>query len=602
MPEDASDVASPDPLSSLPEDISPSDIQATIRSRTEEVAQYLSADLVPRDEEGEAESEDADDAVDARPAYMEEDAFFDDGPRLPRHELTQAGKFIIDDNTTLTIPSNHPLSEPVADLLAPYSNKHLCEAAWDTFGDRKLSQSLRVLTKSRNPGQQHPLPLTAGQHFMSDIEASIFMAVLWPGMYASSLSVLSEIRKRLGSTWLRSLIKRSAEDGGPPRVLDAGTGGAAAMAWKDVLAAEMEVMREEGDDTVDVDGFAGRRTVLAASDSLRHRSSRLLEDTSFVPRLPDYVHVRHAPTEEDARQPPKRKEFDVIIASHALWPFSEDYERKEYVQNLWSLLNPNGGVLILIEKGIQRGFEVIAGARQFILEDLLSAHCVMNQKAKPPNEDGTPAGEKGMIIAPCTNHAKCPMYTIRGKSVGREDYCSFKQRYHRPSYLSDILSDERGHNHEDVQFSYLAVQRGRNLRDENKDIKQGDTATDLAFAGYENIDAQKHNLQRAAAKYNTPAPMALAQESTHPLSLPRILWSPLKRSGHVSMDVCTPAGKIERWTVAKSSGKVPYKAARKSDWGDLWALGAKGRVERSLRLGESERLAKIKKKKLKNTT
>lgn len=616
------------PINPLLQDLSPNDLRDIIRSRSEEIARYLSANLEPRGGGSEA----AEELLPQEEEEEEEDGFFDDGPRLPPHALNEAGKFMIADSTTLTIPADHALQAPVDELLAPYTNKHLTEAATRTFGgDRQLSQSLRVLTRTRNPGQQHPLPLSAGQYFMSDIDASVFMAVLWPGMYASSLSVLSEVRKRLGSAWLCALIKRRTEDGGAPRFLDAGTGGAAAMAWKDVLGAELEVMREEGDDSggggaADAESdFAGRRTVLAASDALRHRASRLLDDTSFLPRLPDYVHVRHSQTEEDARDPPKRKEFDVIIASHELWALKEDYERKEHVQNLWSMLNPNGGVLILIEKGIQRGFEVIAGARKFILDDLLAPQCVMgreeaqaqkNHRAEE-HDEGAPAGDIGMIIAPCTNHAKCPMYTAPGKSVGRKDYCSFKQRFHRPSYLSAILSHERGHNHEDVQFSYLAVQRGRDLRDATPnptatttttgdvvgDIIQGDTATDLAFAGYENTDAQRRNLLRAADKYHTPPPpLTLAHASTHPLSLPRILWPPLKRSGHVALDVCTPAGKVERWTVAKSSGKVPYKAARKSEWGDLWALGAKTRTTRGLRLGEPERTAKSKKKKLKNST
>src|SRR5436190_10061487 len=70
-----------------------------------------------------------------------------------------------------------------------------------------------------------------------------------------------------------------------------------------------------------------------------------------------------------------------------------------------------------------------------------------------------------------------------------------------------------------------------------------------------------------------------------PLSLPRIILSPMKRQGHVILDVCTPAGKIERWTVPRSFSRQAYRDARKSDWGDLWALGAKTSVHRNLRIG-----------------
>jgi ribosomal protein RSM22 (predicted rRNA methylase) len=51
------------------------------------------------------------------------------------------------------------------------------------------------------------------------------------------------------------------------------------------------------------------------------------------------------------------------------------------------------------------------------------------------------------------------------------------------------------------------------------------------------------------------------------------------------MDVCTPAGKIGRWTISKSFSMAAYRDARKANWGDLWALGAKTRVPRNLQLG-----------------
>ncbi|EFW16630.1 37S ribosomal protein Rsm22 [Coccidioides posadasii str. Silveira] len=82
-------------------------------------------------------------------------------------------------------------------------------------------------------------------------------------------------------------------------------------------------------------------------------------------------------------------------------------------------------------------------------------------------------------------------------------------------------------------------------------------------------------------------------ESTTPqvntLSLPRLILPPIKRKGHVVMDVCTPAGKIERWVVPRSFSKQAYRDARKSKWGDLWALGAKTRMTRALKLGTAKK-------------
>lgn len=68
---------------------------------------------------------------------------------------------------------------------------------------------------------------------------------------------------------------------------------------------------------------------------------------------------------------------------------------------------------------------------------------------------------------------------------------------------------------------------------------------------------------------------------------PRLVYPPLKRSGHVVMDTCHPSGtsfadytsrhaesfppgSIVRLTVAKSDTKQVYHDARKSSWGDLF--------------------------------
>ncbi|KAJ9110679.1 hypothetical protein QFC19_001508 [Naganishia cerealis] len=51
---------------------------------------------------------------------------------------------------------------------------------------------------------------------------------------------------------------------------------------------------------------------------------------------------------------------------------------------------------------------------------------------------------------------------------------------------------------------------------------------------------------------------------------PRLVYPPLKRSGHVVMDTCHSSGSIVRLTVAKSDTKQVYHDARKSSWGDLF--------------------------------
>lgn len=48
----------------------------------------------------------------------------------------------------------------------------------------------------------------------------------------------------------------------------------------------------------------------------------------------------------------------------------------------------------------------------------------------------------------------------------------------------------------------------------------------------------------------------------------RMVREPLKKSGHVILDACTPTGQLQRAIIARSHGRVVYKEARKTSWGD----------------------------------
>lgn len=513
-----------------------------------------------------------------------------------KHPLTQEGQFATQPST-IQLPKD-AMTIPISAILYGYSNKHVSEAARKLFGGPGLPHSTTTAPPQAQLPQL-PIPLQASHRHMTDMEANAFIAALYPGIYASSLSILVEVRKRLGSDWIRGLM---SQEGGP-NVLDAGGGGAGILAWREVLRAEVETMDPDRANTESIP--FGRSTVLAGSDALQARASVILENTTFLPRLPDYVHIRESATLDDDRAP-KRKQYDLIIAPHNLLGTEEDFERKEHVENLWSLLNPNGGVLVLFEKGRQRGFEAVAGARDMLLKRYISSPGSTEYEDLLESPAGSSRVEKepGMIIAPCTNHEKCPMYSGPGPSKGRRDYCYFGQRFHRPPFLQRIIGNRaKDHNHEDVQFSYLAVQRGIDLR-KAKGIVQGAKATNAAFAGYEGLVdmTAKETPGEAAAEASTeasPSPTsstaeaATPQESAaatehafHTLSLPRIIYQPMKRRGHAIFDLCTPAGQIERWTVPRSYSPRAYKDARKARWGDLWALGAKTRIHRPMVIGD----------------
>jgi ribosomal protein RSM22 (predicted rRNA methylase) len=554
--------------------------------------------------------------------------------------------------STLQLPKS-TFIEPISDLLANTSNKHLRAAAESVFGGIGLPYSPSTPALSRTMPQK-PVPLIAKQSRMSDMQANAFMAAIMPQAYAATTSILVEVRKRLGSGWLRGLMEKE----GGPLVLDIASGGAAALAWRDIVKAEWDVVIEERKINGEKETSAeqpqsppsGKITVVTGSDALRHRSSSLLDNTSFIPRLPDLV------PDDLPDGAPTRKRYDIIIAPYSLWHIEKDYQRKIKIETLWSLLDPSGGVLILLEKGVPRGFEAIAGAR----EHLLTTRIRQPPKPAPKksSKDDEPSlsstilassaiesmgQEDGMIIAPCTNHSVCPLYTTAGLGQGRKDWCHFKQRYHRPSFLQTILGAKR-RNHDDVEFSYLAVRRGIDLRQELQSdqlrevekkqprvqIIQDEESTDRAYLGHgkdyvmedeiqveaehqhdaglgifrdtdEVLEKPEESLTKAEqARLHATDREHWVEQGFDPLMLPRVLLTPIKRKGHILIDLCTPMGTYERWLVNRRTGKQAYRDARKSSWGDLWALGAHSRSFRRPNLGKVSKTVNGKQFKSKN--
>ncbi|TLD21988.1 hypothetical protein PspLS_07991 [Pyricularia sp. CBS 133598] len=504
------------------------------------------------------------------------------------HELTLEGQSRTNPST-IFIPKES-ITEPITKLLKRTDPKHVKEAAENVFGGPGLPYSARTPYNMRN-AKQVGVALRATDHRMSEIEADAYMATVLPTTYSTITSILSEVRKRLGTEWLRGLMQKN--EGKGPRVLDVGAAGAGLLAWQHVVEAEWEAMQSQGMWN-NLEAPIGKRTALVGSNFLRHRVSQLLENTTFIPRLPDYLHsaVNVSKHIDAPADPKERKTYDVIIMSHVLMPLDKQFKREALLDNLWSQLNPDGGILIVMEKGHPRGFEAVADVRMRLLDEFIvppgSTFSSKSTGADVEDHIQTKEAkervrEHGMIIAPCTNHKTCPMYQTPGFTFGRRDFCHFSQRFIRPSFFQKVLGGVH-QNHEDVDFSYLAVRRGGGQSAESSSTEattggdmdtntrksppggpwQGKEATDRAFEGY-------------GKKGEAPPSM---------LSLPRNILPPLKRTGHVVMDVCTPDGNIERWTVPKSHGKQAYHDARKARWGDLWALGARQREVRKVRLGK----------------
>lgn len=494
------------------------------------------------------ELEQEEDEVEEWPEEQWEERMVEDTMRF--HPFSVEGRFQ-DSPVEISLPRDEMIM-PIRELLNRTHIDHVKTAAEAAFEGPGLPTSPSTPEGKKN-GHMKGVGLAADQRHMTEIEADAFIAAFLPPAYASIMATLREVRKRSGSDWLQSRLKK-----GGLSVLDAGSGGAGLVAWDQIVQAEWDLLKEKGEAKGEP---PGKRTVVVGSDRLRHRVKNLLTNTTFLPRLPDYEHsgeMRGGHLDAPS-QPQPRKSYDVIIASHLFLQEQQDHYRQAILNNLWSLLNPEGGVLIVLEKAHPRGFEAVAHVRDTVLKQFLLPQSGEPEQTGEFNPAYQRVKEPGYVVAPCTNQGTCPMYQTTGKSTGRKDYCHFSQRFVRPLFYTKMLGNSEN-NQGEVEFSYVAIRRGI----PKTSPITGQEATKEAFKGYEN------------------------SETVDMQTLPRAILPPLKRKGHVTLDLCTAEGKLERWTVPKSFSKLAYHDARKSRWGDLWALGAKTRVQRNVRAGRGQ--------------
>jgi ribosomal protein RSM22 (predicted rRNA methylase) len=115
------------------------------------------------------------------------------------------------------------------------------------------------------------------------------------------------------------------------------------------------------------------------------------------------------------------------------------------------------------------------------------------------------------IVAPCPQNGPCPLAPAFKEG---KDWCHFSVRIPRGKYHR--RAKDGALPYEDEKYSYLVV---------------------------------------------SPNPI--------PEPKARIIKAPIRKSGHVILDLCKQNGKLERRIISKSDGKA-YAKARESEWGDEW--------------------------------
>jgi ribosomal protein RSM22 (predicted rRNA methylase) len=157
----------------------------------------------------------------------------------------------------------------------------------------------------------------------------------------------------------------------------------------------------------------------------------------------------------------------------------------------------------------------------------------------------------------CPHDSGCPIHRSemgKGKVV-----CGFSQRMERPSFVR--RTKHSGVGHEDIGYSYVVVRRGPRPR--IPDVKIGRLG-EVGRRQIQNEEAKRQPVELELDDGGSLASTQLANASVPPAGLtepcthnpaeienllkaesfhwPRLVFPPLKKSGHVVMDVCAPSG------------------------------------------------------------
>lgn len=357
---------------------------------------------------------------------------------------------------------------------------------------------------------------------------------------------------------------------------------------------------------------------------------------------------------------PGSSNYDLIILTHQLLKNEERFPMQidDNVEHYLKLLAP-GGYIVIVERGNPLGFEIISRARQIMIrpENYPEEHGKIPRpymrgssiKRRPTTEGNDGELEEDAqklmqeissrhgevqaedmefepellqemseenveehpnyhlkIIAPCPHHRKCPLQIGNPKYYEYDEgkklkFCNFQKSIMRPKFNIELKKGKilatrwqeptdgvgieglakpgtgrpNGRNYEILNYSYLIAQRSQT---DSETVSQ--------------IDKQR---EESRAYYDIGSLGDGTQETW-----PRIINQPIKRKGHVTMDLCGSSGQLEKWVIPKSFDKEIYHDARKAVKGDLWGLDAKTKIKGAANLNV-DKFEKLEKERIKKS-
>ncbi|KAG6851369.1 hypothetical protein H0H93_005767 [Arthromyces matolae] len=374
-------------------------------------------------------------------------------------------------------------------------------------------------------------------HRHSDRDGTAFATVALPAHYSAILAVFNHIKQRLEPSWK---VERIINWG-------AGTGSG-------IWAALHTFQSPQGTQAVEnklvADSTVVSYTGIDKRDGLVSIAKRLFQGVDLGSVSLTW--------QKSFKEEDKIKRTDghdtVALSSFLLTSLPTAQHRKAHIKEMWE---SGAHVMVLIDHGTDAGFEAIAESREYLLS-------MGRRELEDVETEGWP---------------------VRGSHV-------VAPRLQRPSFVRK--TKHSGVGHEDIDYSYVVIRRGQRptpsltnvgrvgavaRRELQKQALTSAPITELRLESECTSLGEAHT--QAKATDTLQKNDAVVEEDLSPEELeealrlesyiwPRLVFSPIKNSGHILLDSCTAEAKIMRLTIPKSQGKQAFYDARKASWGDLF--------------------------------
>eukprot|EP00466_Bigelowiella_natans_P010559 jgi/Bigna1/73587/fgenesh1_pg.25_\ len=284
------------------------------------------------------------------------------------------------------------------------------------------------------------------------------------------------------------------------------------------------------------------------------------------------------------QQMPKGGDYDLVISVDGLSSMSTK-SRRAALEKIWEATD--SGMIVVAVHG-RRSFNVINQVRDFFISRITRQQKRRERARRDSPESGDHedggCGAKdgknapaGAIISPCPHMDQCPM---QGLKYG----CHFGLRMPQLDFPSqsehaELKTQQRLGRNVIGSYSFVAIDKSASFQEETDDAAEADkegTASGGEVVSASQLDAQG---VRIGGETGGGSNRYTLDVLSHPSKNAKIVASPLKRGGHVVLELCTYEGSYVRATVGKSVGAA-YKAAKYKNWGDEWQFQTPTYVER----------------------